>query len=168
MNGRSYKSPGESQIEMNEIVYPNDTNPMNMLNGGRLLQWMDTACAISAQTHSEKICVTVAIDSLELLRGAKLGDVIRIRAKVTRSFSSSIEVRCTVTARRIGQNLDFSHEFPICSAYFVFVALGGDSQQPVTVPGVLAESEEERSQFEEALVRRQRKDWLRSSMGHPK
>ena len=31
----------ESQSEMNEIVLPNDTNPLGFLLGGRLMHWID-------------------------------------------------------------------------------------------------------------------------------
>jgi len=33
---------GDSQSEMNEIVLPNDTNPLGALLGGRLMHWIAT------------------------------------------------------------------------------------------------------------------------------
>jgi acyl-CoA hydrolase len=37
---------------------------MGILQGGRLVQWMDIAAAVCAQTHAEKICVTAAINQV--------------------------------------------------------------------------------------------------------
>ncbi|MBK7291155.1 MAG: hypothetical protein IPI78_13515 [Chitinophagaceae bacterium] len=51
-----YKIPSDSLIFKTEVVCPNDTNPMGILKGGRLVEWMDIAAAVSAQTHAEKIC----------------------------------------------------------------------------------------------------------------
>jgi acyl-CoA hydrolase len=42
----------DSQSEMNEIVLPNDANPLNALLGGRLMHWIDLAGAMAAHRHS--------------------------------------------------------------------------------------------------------------------
>ena len=31
----------ESMVEMTEIVFPNDANPMGKLMGGRVMHWVD-------------------------------------------------------------------------------------------------------------------------------
>ena len=43
------KTPGRSRVLKTEVVCPNDTNPMGILQGGRLVQWMDIAAAVCAQ-----------------------------------------------------------------------------------------------------------------------
>lgn len=52
------KLPSASVTVKTEVVCPNDTNPMGMLQGGQLVHWMDIAAAVCAQVHAEKICVT--------------------------------------------------------------------------------------------------------------
>ena len=42
------KSVKASEVEMTELVLPNDTNQMGNLLGGRLMHWMDIAAAIAA------------------------------------------------------------------------------------------------------------------------
>lgn len=49
-----YKSPSDSETIKTEGVCPNDTNPMGLLQGGRLVEWMDIAGAVCSQTHAEK------------------------------------------------------------------------------------------------------------------
>lgn len=87
------KSPSASATIKTEVVCPNDTNPMGMLQGGQLVYWMDIAAAVCAQVHSEKICVTASIDSMNFRAPAKVGDIITIQAKITRAFISSMEIQ---------------------------------------------------------------------------
>lgn len=89
---KKQKTPKESETIMTEVVCPNDTNPMGILQGGKLVQWMDIASAVCAQNHAEHICVTASIDSVKFKTPAKVGDIITIQAKMTRAFSSSMEI----------------------------------------------------------------------------
>ncbi len=67
---------------------------------------MDIAAAISAQKHSNHIVVTVSVDNVSFKQPIKLGDVITIEVKVTRAFTTSMEVRLDV--RVIGKKLRLS------------------------------------------------------------
>ena len=95
------KTPRESLTVMNELVLPNDTNTLNNLMGGRLLHWMDIAAAISAQKHCNRIVVTASVDNVSFKHSIKLGDVITIEAKISRAFTTSVEVRLDVWAENI-------------------------------------------------------------------
>jgi acyl-CoA hydrolase len=95
------KTPKESETIMTEVVCPNDTNPMGILQGGRLVQWMDIASAVCAQNHAEHICVTVSIDKVKFKLPAKAGDIITIKARITRSFNSSMEIFVQAWTKKI-------------------------------------------------------------------
>jgi len=134
---------------MTEVVCPNDTNPMGILQGGRLVQWMDTASAVCAQNHAEHICVTASIDSVKFKSPAKVGDIITIKAKITRSFKSSMEIFVQAWAKKIlSQNAYLINE-----AYFTFVALD-DNGSPVQVRAVKPLSENEKKEFINAAKRK--------------
>ncbi len=137
---------------MTEVVYPNDANPMGMLQGGRLVQWMDTASAICAQTHAERIAVTASIDKVEFKNPAKVGDIISINAKATRAFKRSIEVYVYVSARKVISGEVYS----VCDAYFIFVALD-DNASPALVPRIKPETALEKSHYKNALLRKEDK-----------
>ena len=143
------KTPAESEITMTMVVYPNDTNPMGMLQGGRLVQWMDTASAVCAQTHAERIAATVSLNKMLFRKPAKTGDIITIKAKITRAFTSSMEIFVQAWARKVLNR----ETYLINEAYFTFVALD-DKEHPVMVPKVRPETEEEQYQFEHALIRK--------------
>src|SRR6185312_16103759 len=95
------KNPKESFTIMNELVLPNDTNTLNNLMGGRLLHWMDIAAALCAQKHCNHIVVTASVDNVSFKHPIKLGDVVTIETKVTRAFSTSVEVRLEVSAHNL-------------------------------------------------------------------
>src|SRR6187397_2251534 len=144
------KHPRESFVSMTELVLPNDTNTLNNLMGGRLMHWMDIVSAISAQKHSNRIVVTASVDNISFKHPIRLGNVVTLRAKVTRAFSSSMEVRIDVDA----EDVPSAHKFESNAAYFTFVALGQDGK-PTDVPEIETETEEEKVLFEGALRRRQ-------------
>jgi acyl-CoA hydrolase len=147
---RKKKTPKESLVSMTELVLPNDTNTLNNLMGGRLMHWMDIVSAISAQKHSNRIVVTASVDNISFRHPIRLGDVVTLKAKVTRAFSSSMEVRIDVEA----ENVPSGTKTESNSAYFTFVAVdqGGT---PIDVPEVEPETAEEKELYNGALRRRQ-------------
>jgi acyl-CoA hydrolase len=144
------KNPKDSHTIMNELVLPNDTNTLNNLMGGRLLHWMDIAAAISAQKHCNRIVVTASVDNVSFKHPIKLGDVITIEAKVTRSFNTSVEVRLDVWA----ENIPSGSRAKSNEAYYTFVALDKEGKT-VPVPQLEPVTPQEKDLFDGALRRRQ-------------
>ena len=135
---------------MNELVLPNDTNTLNNLMGGRLLHWMDIAAAISAQKHCNRIVVTASVDNVSFKHPIKLGDVITIEAKVSRAFTTSLEVRLDVWA----ENIPSGTRIKSNEAYYTFVALDQNGRT-IPIPELIPNTEEDLVLFEGALRRRQ-------------
>lgn len=143
------KSPKHSETVMTEVVFPNDTNPMGILQGGRLVHWMDIASAVCAQNHAEHICVTASIDSVKFKAPAKVGDIVTIKAKITRSFNSSMEIFVQAWAKKVLTQ----KAYLINEAYFTFVAID-DNAHPTKVPLVKVKTEEEKKEYELAEERK--------------
>lgn len=146
---KNAKAANDSETIMTEVVFPNDTNPMGIVQGGRIIQLMDIACAVCAQTHSGKIAVTASIDKVSFKEPAKLGDILTIRAKITRTFTTSMEIYAEVWARR----LPGMKPFLANKAFFTFVALD-DSAKPTAVIPLKPVTKIEKMQYAEALIRR--------------
>src|SRR5690606_1994379 len=146
----SQKLARESYTIMNELVLPNDTNPLHNLMGGRLLHWMDIAAAISAQKHCNRIVVTASVDNVSFKHPIKLGDVISIEAQVTRAFNTSVEVRLTVWA----QNIPSATRVKSNEAFYTFVAID-EAGKTMAVPRLIPETAEEQKLYDEALYRRE-------------
>ena len=147
---KKIKRPSDSVVSMTELVLPNDTNTLNNLMGGRLMHWMDIVSAIAAQKHSNKIVVTASVDNISFRHPIQLGNVVTLKARVTRAFNSSMEVRIDVEA----EDIPGSRKIQSNSAYFTFVAVGADGK-PADVPEIQPETEEDRMYYDGALRRRQ-------------
>lgn len=144
------KTISASRARMNELVMPNDTNPLGNLMGGRLLQWMDVCSAISAQRHCNRNVVTVAVDSVEFKSAIKLGEVVVIEGEVTRTFYSSMEVAMQVWAENLRTG-----ECRLCTtSFYTFVAVDADGR-PVPVPEIIPETDFEKERYEQAAERRE-------------
>ncbi len=147
---RGKKPASESSVTMTEMVMPNDTNVLNNLMGGRLMHLMDIVAAISAQRHSNRVVVTASVDNVSFRESIKLGNVITLKAQVTRAFSSSMEVHIIVESEDIpGRKQMISNE-----AFFTFVAVD-QLGNPIDVPELIPETDEDKRLFDGALRRRQ-------------
>jgi acyl-CoA hydrolase len=144
------KKPSDSFVSMTELVLPNDTNTLNNLMGGRLMHWMDIVSAIAAQRHSNRIVVTASVDNISFREPIRLGNVVTLKARVTRAFNSSMEIKIDVDAEDIPSGKKFLSN----SAYLTFVAVDGTGR-PIDVPEVEPETDEEKELYAGALRRRQ-------------
>ncbi len=147
---QTQRTASETKATSSRIVLPNDTNTLGNLMGGQLLNWMDINAAISAHRHCRRVVVTAAVNNVSFDEPIKLGDIVSIESKVSRAFTSSMEVYIDVfvedhiTGKRKKCN----------EAIYTFVAVdqvGSSIQVPVLVP----ESEEEKERYAGALRRRQ-------------
>jgi acyl-CoA hydrolase len=144
------KKPSESLVIKTEMVLPNDTNTFNNLMGGRLMHHMDIVAAISAQRHCNNEVVTASVDNISFKKPIQLGDVLTMTAFVTRSFTSSMEVKIEVEAENIPNGTKFKSN----EAYFTFVSINKEGK-PQVVPNITPESEDEQVLYKSALRRRQ-------------
>jgi acyl-CoA hydrolase len=143
------KTPSASQVELTELVLPNDTNQLGNLLGGRLMHWVDIAAALSAQKHSGRVSVTASVDEMSFLLPVKLGQVVRLRASVNRAFKTSMEVGVHVDVEDFRTG-DIRH---VSSAYLTFVAID-EFGRAIRVPELHPETEEEKQRYQEAEARR--------------
>ncbi|MCS6905778.1 MAG: acyl-CoA thioesterase [Bacteroidia bacterium] len=144
------KSPRESFTQMTEIVLPNDTNVLGNLMGGRLLHWMDIVAAIAASRHSNRVVVTAAVDFVEFRSPIKLGEIVILKARVTRAFTTSMEVLVDVFAENPLNQVSRNSN----SAFYTFVAVD-QAGRPIPINPLIPETEEEIQLYESAAIRRE-------------
>lgn len=151
------KAPSESFSEMTEMVLPNDTNLLGNLLGGRLMHWIDIAGALAASRHSNKVVATVALDSLDFKRPIKVGEFVILKAKLTWSGTTSMEVKVSVC----GENVQTGTRHQTNCAFLTYVALD-DKGKPTPVPKVKPVTPDEINDYEDAEKRRQERLKLRA------
>ncbi|MCE2865553.1 MAG: acyl-CoA thioesterase [Flavobacteriia bacterium] len=133
-----------------KIVLPNDTNTLGNLFGGQLLAWMDVIASVSAHRHSKRVVVTASVNNVSFQKPINHASIVTLEAKVSRAFNSSMEVF-----------LDVFVEDPVtgkrekCNeAIYTFVAVDQNGN-PIQVPDLIPETEEEKTRYEGALRRKQ-------------
>lgn len=144
------KTVKESQVEMIELVLPNDTNMLGNLLGGRLMHWIDIAAALAASRHCNNIAVTAEVDNLQFHLPIRLGDIVRLKASVNRAFNTSMEVGVRVEVEKINTGETFHSN----SAYLTFVNVDAETKKPARVPEIKTETFEEERRYKQALRRR--------------
>ena len=132
------------------IVLPNNTNTLGNLMGGQLLNWLDVIGAISAHRHCRRVVVTASVGKVAFQKPVKLGDIVTLEAKVSRAFTSSMEVVMDVWVEDHITGDKKRHN----EAIFTFVAVD-QIGRPIEVPELIPESDQEKERFVEALRRRQ-------------
>jgi acyl-CoA hydrolase len=144
------KTAKESLTIQTELVLPNDTNTLGNLMGGKLLHWMDICSAISAHRHCGRIVVTASVNNVAFNQPIKLGEIVTLHAKVSRAFTSSMEVFIDVWV----ENNNTGQKKKCNEAIYTFVAVD-QLGNPINVPELVPETEEEQSRYASALRRRQ-------------
>jgi uncharacterized protein (TIGR00369 family) len=123
-------------------MMPADANPSGNVHGGVILKIADEAAAICAMRHAQRVCVTVAIDSVSFHSPVHVGELLALQASLSYVGRTSMEIRVAVHAENPITGI-VTHTN---SAYFVFVALD-EAGAATLVPPVELETDEERAHF---------------------
>ena len=110
---------------------------------------MDRAASISAKRHAEKIVVTSSVNHVSFGKAIPIGTTVTIEAKVSRAFTTSMEVFIDVwvdddKGKRIKAN----------EAIYTFVAVDNDGR-PTKIEKIHPETKEEQKRYDAALRRKQ-------------
>jgi acyl-CoA hydrolase len=133
-----------------EVVLPNDTNHVGNLFGGRLMQWMDLIASISAHRHCRRVVVTASVNNISFNRPIKFASIVTLEAKVSRAFTSSMEIFIDVSV----EDPTNGDKIKCNEAIYTFVAVDQNGS-PLPVPQLVPETELEKERYEGALRRRQ-------------
>lgn len=140
----------ESCTEMVQMVLPNDANPHGFILGGTVMHLVDIAGAIAALRHTRTPIVTAAVDGLQFLHPIKVGDLIVLKARVTCTFTTSLEVEVDVFSEA---SMTGERQLT-CHAHLTFATFHPGGER-VSVPPLRLDTEEERQRAAEAHARRE-------------
>lgn len=136
------KPPRLSYVEMTEIVHPGDTNSHGTIFGGRVVSLMDVAAATAAMRHCRMPVVTASIDKVDFVAPAREGFIISLRAAVTYTARTSLEIGVRVES----ESPLTGERRHTASAYLTFVALD-ENGRPTPVPPLAPETDAERRRY---------------------
>jgi acyl-CoA hydrolase len=134
MNPRSQSA---SITQMNEYVLPQHTNALGGVFGGQIMAWIDLCAAICAQRHSGRMAVTAFVDDLKFEQSVRVGEVVRLEARVTATFRTSMEIEVVVR----GENAMTGRHWPCVTAKLTFVGID-ETGKPTPIPPLALDSPE--------------------------
>jgi acyl-CoA hydrolase len=134
---------------MVQVVLPNDANPLGFILGGTVMHLIDIAGAIACHRHTRSLLVTAAVDGLQFLHPIRVGDLIILKAQVTATWSTSLEVSVDVFSEETLTGV----RRMTSRAYLTFVAIDRDNQR-IKIPQLILHTEDEKQRAAEAQARR--------------
>lgn len=141
-----------SRVTISQLMHPEHANLLGNIHGGWIMKLVDEAGALAGMRHAQRKVVTVSIDSMVFRQPIRIGDLIIINAEVTYVGRTSMEAEVQVLA----ENPITGERTHTNTAYLVYVALD-DHGRPTPVPGLIAETEDEKSRMEKAKERQERR-----------
>ena len=148
-----------SRTTITELMIPAYANFGGKIHGGILLSLMDKAAYACASRHSGNYCVTVSVDGVDFLQPVDVGDLVSLRASVNYVGRTSLIVGIKVTA----ENARLGIVKHTNTSYFTMVARD-DVGQPVLVPPLVLETDDDLRRFATASKRRKLRARLRQRM----
>jgi len=115
-----------------------------------VMREVDNAAGMAAARHAGRAAVTAGIDELSFRAPVYVGDLLIVEASVNAVGRTSMEVGVRVEA----EDWKGGERRHTTSAYLVFVAIDEDGN-PVEIPPLRTETDEERRREAQALIRRQ-------------
>jgi len=143
------KPQSASVTDMTEYVLPQHANALGGVFGGQIMAWVDLVAAICSQRHAARPCVTAFVDDLRFVEPVRVGEVVRLRAKVSATFRTSMEIDVEVQ----GEDTLTGRRWPCVHARVTFVALD-DARAPTPVPPLALDSDEVRQSQADGEARR--------------
>lgn len=143
------KTPQQSVCESRKIVMPDQINPHGTLFGGVTMTWIDKIAYMCAQNYAECIsAVTASIEQIQFLTPAHLGDQVLLRAVVSYTGKSSMEIDVTIHK----ENPIAKNKILIATAFLTFVALDKNGAK-IKVPELALQTEEDFLRYKNAYSR---------------
>ena len=145
------KTVKQSFTEITHLIMHEDINGAGRLFGGRLMEWIDECAGICAIRHCGCNVTTACVDTLRFLKGAYLGEIVVIDARVTFVGKSSVEVR----ADSYVEDAATGERTLVNSAYLIEVCIDDDGKPVVAPFDIDPQSHEELIEWEGAQRRKE-------------
>jgi acyl-CoA hydrolase len=138
-------------VSLQQPVLTSHIDETGRLRCAELLKSMDICACMSAERHCHTSSVTLSMDDVNFSDArVKVGDVVVIRSRVNRVWTTSMEVGLRVEVE-FPESGETRH---VCSSYFVFVALDKEGRK-MNVPPLVPVSEREKIRYALSGDRRQ-------------
>lgn len=90
-----------NSITFQFISEPQDVNFGGNVHGGVVMKWIDQAGYACASAWASNYCVTVYVGGIRFYQSIKIGDIVKIDAKIIYTGSTSMHISIDVSARNV-------------------------------------------------------------------
>jgi acyl-CoA hydrolase len=137
------------ELSMTVLMTPDMANFSGNVHGGAILKYLDSVAYACASRYSGSYVVTLSVDRVVFRQPIHVGELVTFLASVNYTGMTSMEIGIKVVTENIQQGL-MRHTN---SCYFTMVAVD-ENRNPVQVPPLLTETEDQKRRFHEAAQRR--------------
>lgn len=88
-----------NEITFQFISEPSDVNFGGNVHGGVVMKWIDQTAFTCARTWSGTYCVTVYVGGIRFLKPIKIGELVKITAKVIYTGKTSVHISVDVYSK---------------------------------------------------------------------
>jgi acyl-CoA hydrolase len=145
------------QLSMTVLMTPDMANFSGNVHGGAVLKLLDQVAYACASRYAGRYVVTVSVDQVMFLQPIHVGELVTFLASINHAGTSSMEVGIKVVAENIRDHA-VRH---VNSCFFTMVAVD-DNRKPAPVPPLLPTTPDEKRRFEQAVLRKNLRNELRS------
>jgi acyl-CoA hydrolase len=145
------------QLSMTVLMTPDMANFSGNVHGGAVLKLLDQVAYACASRYAGRYVVTVSVDQVMFLQPIHVGELVTFLASINHSGTSSMEVGIKVVAEDIRTH-SVRH---VNSCFFTMVAVD-DNRKPAPVPPLLPATPDEKRRFEQAVLRKNLRNELRT------
>ena len=135
-----------NEVTFQFISEPTDVNFGGNVHGGVVMKWIDQTAFTCARTWAGNYCVTVYVGGIRFLKPIKIGELVKITAKVIHTGNTSIHISVDVFSKKFEEK-EFT-KTTHCVIVFVSVDENG---KPLEVKKWLAQNDEEKKLEEYAI-----------------
>ncbi len=118
-----------SEITIQTLAMPADTNANGDIFGGWLVSQMDLAAGVLAKKLARGRAATVAINSMTFLRAVHVGDVVSCHVELVKVGKTSM----TIAVEAWAEKLASGEKYCVTEGTFIFVAID-EHGKPRSVP----------------------------------
>ena len=145
---------------VSELLMPHQVNNLGHVFGGAILSMVDRAASVAAMRHAGMPCVTVSIDRVDFREPIYSGELVTCSAQVNYVGRTSLEVG----VRGEAEDLIKGTKRHTNTCYLTFVAIN-ENHEPMAVPPLELETQEDRQKFREGERRREVRQALLEELG---
>lgn len=136
----------ETQNQMIQFVFPEYTNNLGTLHGGKLMDWIMLIGSITSSRLARGITVLGTTDSIDFINPVKAGEIVVLDSWVEYVGKCSLEVGVRVHS----ENPETGEKKLTTSSHLAFVAVDKDGKPRKVVEKIAPADEVEEAMYLEA------------------